>query len=782
MNTETTIIDLALSGDPTVLLDLDNIHPHHFADTRNAAIWRLIEDHKAKNPGQGITRELIFDKLPSITEAHVTPDYLLDIMDLTLISHRGLAGVYANKLIDDTARRHLADACTRGLQIIEAGGDPSDAEANIRELLNQVSTGSTTLVNNDTCLTQITDFTTKATPFTPTPWPDLNQIIGGWKPGGLYVIAARPGVGKALALTTPIPTPTGWTTMGDIKPGDKVLGLDGQPTTVTFVTDVQHNHDCYNVTFSDGETIIADADHRWITETRASRKAANAAKKYAHTSPHARRQRRHYPSVVTTKQIAETVHTKDGRANHSLPDIQPLHLPEQELPIDPYILGYWLGDGDANINTITSWEKDANSLLNHINKAGYHASVRHDSRNNCKRITFSNKPLGTQGGSLSHLRELGVLRNKHIPATYLRASLEQRTHLLQGLLDSDGYVSKAGQVQYCTVDAQLANDFMELARTLGIRPTMTTKAIKGRDEAHSTAYLINGMFTRDHLTLPRKRDRVPEKRRNLRRYIVSCEPVESVPVRCIQVDNADHMYLAGESMVPTHNTMVALQAATNLADTGHVYFASLEMAGRELWSRIMANIANVPGDAVTRRRHPTPDEQARMTAATPHLRQLPIHFDDRANLTIGDFVATTRLLHRQHGLTAAFIDYIGLINAAPGDRRARWELIGEYTRTLKNLAKDLQIPVFAIAQLGRQAEQSNGGELQLSHLRESGNIEQDANVVLLLSCPHENGVTDWTRADIHVAKNREGRTGHVLLEREGDYSRLNHLGWTPAGH
>ena len=72
-----------------------------------------------------------------------------------------------------------------------------------------------------------------------------------------------------------------------------------------------------------------------------------------------------------------------------------------------------------------------------------------------------------------------------------------------------------------------------------------------------------------------------------------------------------------------------------------------------------------------------------------------------------------------------------------------------------------------------------GGELQLSHLRESGNIEQDANVVLLLSCPHENGVTDWTRADIHVAKNREGRTGHVLLEREGDYSRLNHLGWTP---
>lgn len=781
MNTETIIIGIALSGDRNALIDLDNIHPHHFADTRNAAIWQLVEDYKQKNPGQGLTPDLLLDKLPSITTAHVTPDYLLDTMNGVHGGHINLAGVHANKLIDDTARRHLHDACTRGLQIIEAGEDPSDAEASIRELLNQVSTGSTTLVNNDTCLTQITDFTTKATPFTPTPWPDLNQIIGGWKPGGLYVIAARPGVGKALALTTPIPTPTGWTTMGDIKAGDKVLGLDGKPTTVTFATEVMYDHACYNVTFNDGETIVADADHRWITETRASRKAANAEKKYPHTSPRARSQRQHYPSVITTKQIAETVHTKDGRANHSLPDIAPLQLPEANLPIDPYILGYWLGDGTSTANQITSWKEDASHIISHISKSGYHYTTQDD--RSCLRITFSKAPIGSRNGSTkTDLRNLNLIENKHIPSAYLRASLEQRTQLLRGLLDSDGYVSKNGQVQYCTVDASLAQDFMELARTIGVRPTMTTKTVKGRDEAHSTAYLINGMFTRDHLTLPRKRDRMPEKRRNLRRYIVSCEPVESVPVRCIQVDNTDHMYLAGESMVPTHNTMVALQAATNLADTGHVYFASLEMGGRELWSRIMSNVANVPGDAVTRRRHPTPDEQASMTAAAPHLRQLPIHFDDRANLTIGDFVATTRLLHRQHGLTAAFIDYIGLINAAPGDRRARWELIGEYTRSLKNLAKDLGIPVFAIAQLGRQAEQSPGGELQLSHLRESGNIEQDANVVLLLSCPHENGVTDWTRADIHVAKNREGRTGHVLLEREGDYSRLNHLGWTPAGH
>ena len=95
MNTETTIIGIALSGDRNALIDLDNIHPHHFADTRNAAIWQLIEDYKQKNPGQGLTPDLLLDKLPSITTAYVTPDYLLDTMNGVHGGHINLAGVHA---------------------------------------------------------------------------------------------------------------------------------------------------------------------------------------------------------------------------------------------------------------------------------------------------------------------------------------------------------------------------------------------------------------------------------------------------------------------------------------------------------------------------------------------------------------------------------------------------------------------------------------------------------------------------------------------------------------
>jgi FtsK alpha domain/FtsK/SpoIIIE family len=87
------------------------------------------------------------------------------------------------------------------------------------------------------------------------------------------LIAGSTGSGKALALDTPVPTPTGWTTMGELKPGDRVFDESGRPCTVTGATDVQHGRPCYEVVFSDGSVIVADADHRWMTWSLAARKA-----------------------------------------------------------------------------------------------------------------------------------------------------------------------------------------------------------------------------------------------------------------------------------------------------------------------------------------------------------------------------------------------------------------------------------------------------------------------------------------------------------------------------
>ena len=112
----------------------------------------------------------------------------------------------------------------------------------------------------------------------PTGFVELDEVTNGLHPGQMIVVAARPGVGKALSLDTPLPTPTGWTTMGEVAVGDQLIGADGKPTRVVAVDGRDASDDrAIEVEFSDGTVIVADAAHQWLTETRASRKSAQAA-------------------------------------------------------------------------------------------------------------------------------------------------------------------------------------------------------------------------------------------------------------------------------------------------------------------------------------------------------------------------------------------------------------------------------------------------------------------------------------------------------------------------
>ena len=99
----------------------------------------------------------------------------------------------------------------------------------------------------------------------PTGFSDLDTLTNGLHPGQMVVIAARPAIGKALALDTPLPTPAGWTTMGEVRVGDQLLGADGKPTRVIAATEVMHGRPCYEVEFDDGEVIVADEKHQWLT-------------------------------------------------------------------------------------------------------------------------------------------------------------------------------------------------------------------------------------------------------------------------------------------------------------------------------------------------------------------------------------------------------------------------------------------------------------------------------------------------------------------------------------
>lgn len=380
------------------------------------------------------------------------------------------------------------------------------------------------------------------------PWQQF--IVGaafGWKrEDGLrrfrsvYVEVAKKN-GKALALDTPIPTPSGWTTMGEIGEGDALLDEHGQPCQVTFATPIMRDHDCYRVEFSDGSSVVADAGHQWLTEELRHRYRA---------------------SVKTTADIAASITTRrDAARNHRIPVAGALVLPDADLTVDPYVLGVWLGDGDTGQAIITVANQDT-ELLQHVATAGVAIHARTTYANRTPRYRLgSTGAMHSRSEVAAALRGMGLIGNKHIPAAYLRASLGQRVALLQGLMDTDGHVTPKGQCEFTTTRPQIRDGFLELARSLGYKPTARegVATIAGREIGPKWRIQFHGRRDRAPFRLARKLLRVSASVRDSRsthRQIIAVVPVTSVPVRCIQVDSPSHLFLAGEAMVPTHNTLM----------------------------------------------------------------------------------------------------------------------------------------------------------------------------------------------------------------------------------
>jgi len=401
---------------------------------------------------------------------------------------------------------------------------------------------------------------------------------------GLIPIVGALGSGKALSLDTPLPTPDGWTTMGKVQAGDLLFGENGLPTKVIAATDIMYNHQCYEIKFSDGTSIIADAGHQWktreVNSRRRSRKYKSAVKEYEsknliygtdlclcgcgnkaglrtahfrHGQPrtyikgHSRKNKepetfQKESLIRTTEDITHTLtFGPNGQHNHSIHVCSPLSLPERNLPIHPYMLGVWLGDGDSKQAKVTSYDEE---MFGNLERTGH--SIR--LRSNIHHIGL----LGVK----KLLKEINVFGNKHIPIEYLRASEQQRRELLAGLLDTDGTVSKTGTIIFSSTSRNLAKDATELIRSLGYKPSIRMRQVKGRTIDSSTSYVISFTTTDKVLSITRKADRINENDRitNKYRYIVAVDKIDSVPVRCIQVDNSDGMFLAGRSMIPTHNS------------------------------------------------------------------------------------------------------------------------------------------------------------------------------------------------------------------------------------
>lgn len=386
-------------------------------------------------------------------------------------------------------------------------------------------------------------------------------------PGGGYIepvtASARSRLGQritfavqdeALALDTLLPTPSGWTTMGDVRAGDVLIGADGRPTRVVKTTGVQEGRSCYRVTFSDETSVVASDGHLWAT-----RVCGSAA----------------LPRVRSTGDMA-----RDGR-RFRIPAPRPFDLPEQDLPVDPYFLGYWLGDGSTGQPYIAVGDEDLSEACALLAACG--AEITSSRSGGAHRVGFSNG-RGYQGQErpalAKALQSLGCYRAKHVPAEYFRGSYGQREALLQGLMDSDGHVTADGQCTFVGSD-QLSRDLLTLLRTLGHVGKRTWRA--DERSRHGGLWKVNFCPRGDlqPFRLSRKAKRVRRMRGGCDWVtITAIEPVESVPVRCVEVDAPDHLFLAGEAGHVTHNThsWVQTNGGLQLADNQRRNLAG--MSGR----------------------------------------------------------------------------------------------------------------------------------------------------------------------------------------------------------
>jgi len=400
-------------------------------------------------------------------------------------------------------------------------------------------------------------------------WPFQERLVSNFHKNRFNIAKMPRQVGKALALDTPIPTPEGWTTIGDIEVGDQILSPDGNSVSVTFKTETMINHQCYKIFFDNGEEIVADADHLWEVNSsywRTGKKVINTDEIYSRYLKKTNNKRGKGVEGSLYIDLSKAINGKN-----------------QNLPIDPYLLGVWLGDGYSADGRIIAHKDDYEFYKTKLD-------IEHEREdNNC--IRFKCRDLRKK------LKENNLLKNKHIPQIYLRTSIEQRMELLRGLMDTDGSITKNQSFEFYQKNYEFILQVVELLSSLGIKSRVSRRLIN-----QCWYHTVRFPSKENIFNLPRKSELInfggKGRPQNKRHYIQKIEKVDSVPVACIQVDSDDHLFLCGRTFIPTHNTTTVVSYLLHYIvfnDNVNVgILANKASTSREILSRLQLSYENLP--------------------------------------------------------------------------------------------------------------------------------------------------------------------------------------------
>jgi len=521
-----------------------------------------------------------------------------------------------------------------------------------------------------------------------TPYNNFNNMYGGLKNGNIYSIVSRPGQGKALEENTPILTPNGFVKIKNLKIGDEVFSIDGKPTKILGIRK-WNNRKLYKVSTDDNQYVLADENHEWTVKTR-----SECAWK-----------------VLTTKYLFENKKSKRPK----IPNFHPLELNKQRLIIDPYILGIWLGDGHSSSAAITSidkfiinkWQAFGKTLgLNFykFNKYSYRLS------SNYRKNIFT-----------TYLKHLNVLGDKHIPAIYLNGSIDQRRSLLQGLMDSDGYIAPDGQAEFCSTNKKLAENTLELIHSLGVKASMYESNAYLYGKYCGKKYRIR-FYYKHAAKLPRKAKKCKNSKKYNHRYL-SIEKYGTGNTVCIQVDHPSHLFLAGKGLIVTHNSTwlndICYKTANACNKNTKAIILDTEMSTLDTQMRLVASISTVPLWYIeTGNWRKNPEMIQKIRDAWPKVKNMTHYHYHVANKNIDEIASIIRRWYytkvgRGNQAIIAY-DYIKLTGEKVGQNWAEHQAIGDKIDKLKRISEEIKCPVITAMQLNRTGENFNRNASQVT--------------------------------------------------------------------
>ena len=513
-----------------------------------------------------------FDTLEQIVKSEISQELVAKIV-LDTIKQIKDAPFEGTQFVQEKAlkfckQQELQKAMDKAQKIITEGDFESydKVEGLVREALQvgERDTGTTDIFSNlETVLDE--DFRHPI----PIGITGIDKLLkGGLAKGEIGVILAPTGVGKSEPNSEPVLTPQGWVKMGEIKLGDKVIGSDGKEQYVLGVYP-QGVRPIYKVEFSDDTFVNCDEEHLWSVNTLNMRTAKTRDKQGKGVyKPN------YGYKVVKTSDMLNDI-KKRGRYNYRLPVVSPVEFEKREVSIDPYLLGLLLGDGsicDSGVQITTNDDE----IFESIQYLEEHSSFKVYHKTELNRTI---KKINIKPEIKKRLEQYELLNkksnNKFIPKDYLYNSLNVRVSLLQGLMDTDGYVDKKGINQYTTISKQLCDDVRELVLSLGgtvrVNTKIPTYTYNGEKKVGQLAYTITMSFANDIVPfrLLRKVDRYYKRTKYVeQKYVKSITYSHDEEATCIKVSNPDELYVTRDYVL-THNTTILTKIANTAFNYGY---------------------------------------------------------------------------------------------------------------------------------------------------------------------------------------------------------------------